>query len=121
MNAFKPGDKVLIEAFAGVTYGDAGRPTCIEVAFQQFNGLVSEFLVPLATVHPAPKPLYVDPELVPGMVVAPLDAKTPGSWWVAELPDDTLVFVGAPAANLYFRRTLPAEIRVVFDPREATS
>jgi hypothetical protein len=116
MNAFQPGDKVLVEAEL-VT---AGSDRAV-VRFWVGDASPTRISVPLATVHPAPEPLYVDPELVPGMVVAPLDANDDREWWVAAAP-----YVGADCwfierSGSCVRRTgLPDEIRVV-RPREATS
>jgi hypothetical protein len=67
------------------------------------------------------EPLYVDPELVPGMVVAPLDAADTREWWVARSPwsagDCHFVERSGSSAR---RNQLPDEIRVV-RPREVTS
>lgn len=110
MTAFMPGDRVLVPATVVGYSPFSGR---VRVRFE--SSVETWFAE--SDLSPAP----VDPELVPGMVVAPLDPKTPGSWWVAERYDGTLLFCGAPALNTYFRRELPAKIRVVLDPREVTT
>jgi hypothetical protein len=116
MTAFQPGDRVLVEAEL-VTAASARAV----VRFWVGDASPTRISVPLEIVHPAPKPLYVDPELVPGMVVAPLDAADDREWWVAASP-----YVGADcwfierSGSCVRRAGLPDEIRVV-RPREATS
>jgi hypothetical protein len=117
MNAFQPGDKVLVEAELVIAAGDW--------AVVRFDRSPMNADVPLDALHPAPKPLYVDPELVPGMVVAPLDAADDREWWVTR--DDTSAHYGdrpftffTPDGIALERGDLP-RFRVVFDPREASS
>jgi hypothetical protein len=112
MTAFKPGDKVLIHA-------RMGHPTATDgVYFVTIDCGRIGVSVPASALLPAPKPLYVDPELVPGMVVAPLDAADDREWWVVPSVQGCCFIErsGSPAG----RNQLPDEIRVV-RPREATS
>jgi hypothetical protein len=116
VTAFQPGDKVLVEAEL-VTAASARAV----VRFWVGDASPTRISVPLEIVHPAPKPLYVDPKLVPGMVVAPLDAADDREWWVVPSPYAAVDYwfierSGSDAG----RNALPAEIRVV-RPREATS
>jgi hypothetical protein len=117
MTAFKPGDRVLVEAeLAWIDDCDAG------VRFSAPGWARASVVVPPGLLRPVPEPLYVDPELVPGMVVAPLDADDDREWWVAAASP----YVGADcwfierSGSCVRRAGLPDEIRVV-RPREATS
>lgn len=66
------------------------------------------------------EPPYVDPELVPGMVVAPLDDPADDrTWWVTET-DTPARFLSTYGVAVP-RSVLPGQIRVVLDPRGATS
>jgi hypothetical protein len=80
--------------------------------------------VRLDRLHPVPEPPYVDPEIVPGMVVAPLDEDDDRVWFVIEGKASGGPFFMPPTHGMLngcYRHGLPATIRVAFDPREASS
>jgi hypothetical protein len=117
MNAFKPGDRVLIRATISKPIEPTGRHLI------QLDGGGFHTYASADAMVPAP---HVDPELVPGMVVAPLDAADARVWFVIDetdggplIPTYRLRFRNA-FGELSARHELP-EIRVVFDPRKATS
>lgn len=110
---FKSGDRVLALGEVVALDGDEAR-----VEFTE--GGDGYAWVPLSSLQPAPPPPYVKPKLVPGMVIAPLDKNDANRWWVAEEPDGTLIFRRANDFA-YGPESLPDEIRVVHDPRQATS
>lgn len=115
MTAFKPGDRVLVRATVS--------------AGQDYNGdlyLRSDlsrrgFYATPRDLELISEPERTDPELIPGMVVAPKDEADQRRWWVRDALYGGLLFAPASAMPSGPRRDLPAEIRVVFDPREATS
>lgn len=110
MSEFKEGDKVLVRA--SVKEGLDGDG---EYFLESDIGGHGFYLMAHA-VEPAPEPPYVDPELVPGMVVAPLDESDKRMWhYLPSDPGD-----GVPFRSNYRwhrRDELPDEIRPVFDPR----
>jgi hypothetical protein len=113
VTAFKPGDKVLIRATVTVDVDEDGD-----------HYLTTDvgrcgFYAPLADLEPAPEPPYVDPELVPGMVVMPLDESDTRRWFVIDSMFASK-FVH-PSGVIYTRQVLPERIRPVFDPREVTT
>lgn len=119
MSDFKPGDKVLIRATVeGPLDGDGEYYLLTEV------GRTCCWARP-AEMEPAPEPPYVDPELVPGMIVVPLYKGDDRRWWVTR--DDTSPHYGdrpftffTPDGIALERGDLPP-FRVVFDPRKVTS
>jgi hypothetical protein len=121
MTAFKPGDKVLIHA-------RMGHPTATDgVYFVTIDCGRIGVSVPASALLPAPGPLYVDPELIPGMVVAPNDEVDARRWFVfdetrgGEFRPPHLIGFRDVLGEWSARHELPVEIRVVFDPRKATS
>lgn len=91
MSAFKPGDKVLVEAT--VTYPhSSGAWLDLRLSDNAAHHGTS-VTVQAEFVHPVPEP--PDPELRPGMVVAAVDPTDDREWWVAEGADRTLRFVAA--------------------------
>jgi hypothetical protein len=111
----KPGDRVLALGEVVGLNGDEAR-----VEFTE--GSDGAAWVPLSSLQSAPPPPYVEPELVPGMVVAPLDKKSDQSkdwWWVVKDRDELrfMNWLGLKAN----RPVLPDQIRVVHDPRQVTS
>lgn len=111
MTAFQAGDRVLVEGqLVWVDRNGAG------LSFPDWGGHC--VFVSLDLLRPVPEPEYVDPELVPGMVVAPLDAADTRQWWVIE-GESGFCFVGRADEHVY-GEGFP-KIRVVFDPRKATS
>lgn len=113
MTAFRAGDRVLVEGqLVWVDGNGAG------LSFPDWGGHC--VFVSLDLLRPVPEPPYVEPELVPGMVVAPLVPEIYGTtqWWV-KLVGTNWEFHDSRLFTLS-REDLP-EIRVVFDPRKATS
>lgn len=107
MSAFKPGDKVLIPATVKEAWpGD-------ELIFVAVGGTLPTGGVPMYVnadaVQPAPGPLYVDPELRPGMVVAAVDPADDRQWWVTG--DNG--FVGANGEWLIREQLDCARLRIV--------
>lgn len=115
MSEFKKGDKVLVRA--SVKEGLDGDG---EYFLESDIGGHGFYLMAHA-VEPAPEPPYVDPELVPGMIVVPLYKGDDRRWWVTR--DDTSPHYGdrpftffTPDGIALERGDLPP-FRVVFDPR----
>jgi hypothetical protein len=118
MTDFKPGDKVLIPAtvLERLRADDNTNMYDVNVAG------VGLCRVPPDVLLPAPEPPYVDPELVPGMVVAPEDRSDDRLWWVCGTTRTGELLFEPPSVGFAVRRAeLPAEIRPVFDPREVTT
>jgi hypothetical protein len=120
VSAFKPGDRVLV----AVT---VERVEAAEyfVRVDAPDGRFYHYYVPSTSVRPAPEPPYVDPELVPGMVVMSEDRSDDRHWhYLPEDEADTRSFYGRDEDGdyvWYIRDALPDEIRPVFDPREVTT
>lgn len=120
MTAFKRGDKVLIPAT--VDYVDEVG----DLGVRLYDGLKFE----VTPTGPEPVTLvpYVDPELVPDMVVMSKDKSDDRMWHY--LPADPGGpggpggrEVGVPfctGGRWFSRGQLPERIRPVFDPREVT-
>ena len=112
MTDFKLGDRVLVGGTV-IWLSEDGVHSTIEVTG---GAETKPLLVRLDGMQPAPEPPYVDPELVPGMVVGAEDESDDRTWWVAEDPYGHAGF-RAPDDIWFSREQLPAEIRPVFDPR----
>jgi hypothetical protein len=116
VTAFKPNDRVFIEA--RVLYVDPG--SCRHV-FVQPTGTSFVAWLKSDTVQLIPEPAHADPDLVPGMVVASKDKTDDRRWWVRDALNGGLLFAPDTAMPSGPRRDLPAEIRVIFDPRKDVS
>lgn len=113
MADFQPGDKVLIRATVVVADDDGVYFIRTDVGGYNFYASAVDLQLAL-------DPPYVDPEIVPGMVVAPLDDPADNrTWWVTET--DTPARFFSTYGYAVPRSVLPAHIRPVFDPREATT
>lgn len=114
MTAFRAGDRVLVEGqLVWVDGNGAG------LSFPDWGGHC--VFVSLDLLRPVPELEHVDPELVPGMVVAPLDAADDREWWVVPSPyvGADCWFIGRSGSSAR-RNQLPDEIRVV-RPRKDVS
>jgi hypothetical protein len=118
VTAFEPGDRVIIRATISKPIEPTGRHL-----IQLDGGGFHTYASPDAMV-PAP---YVEPELIPGMVVAPNDEVDARRWFVfdetrgGEFRPPHLIGFRDVLGEWSARHELPVEIRVVFDPRKATS
>lgn len=120
MTAFKPGDRVLIRA-------TVERALDLDVGHLVEFDSGRRFYIRPDELEPAPEPPYVDPELVPGMVVMPLDERDRRLWFVEDetadckTPPPYLIGFRDVFGEWFSRPELPDEIRPVFDPREVTT
>lgn len=120
MSAFKPGDRVLIRAMVTDAVDEDGDHYLVTDASRR-DGRRGFYARP-TDLERAPEPPYVDPEMVPGMVVAPLDENETDEGLWHYLPDDAMDKVPfRTGLGWRSRDELPDRIRVVFDPREVTS
>lgn len=114
MTAFKPGDRVLIRATV-VSGPRQNDDYFVRVGIGERH---DSWLVQPEAMSPAPEPPYVEPELVPGMVVM---AERGGlaRWLVEGDARDGWSFheTNGPDCD---RSGLPERIRVVFDPLEVS-
>lgn len=119
MSAFNLGDKVIVEGVVRAVDPGSTLDVRIETA-----GWDNGVWVPSEAMKLAPEPPYVEPELVPGMVVAPEGETDPREWFVCGglSPDGRLPIGFRDVSDWRFARAdLPARIRVVRDPREVAS
>jgi hypothetical protein len=118
VTAFEPGDKVLIEGTV-VIYDSVRDEVHVDLFSKtdQYCALVRGDLV-----HAVP---YVDPELVPGMVVEDWSGEHDDQWWTERNEGDDGIGDGVRFRSsdglVFYRDHLPERIRPVFDPREATT
>lgn len=128
MSTHKPGDRVHIPATVVWDVDPDGEHlvvTAWNLRFYVPAAVLESALEPYVDpeLESAPEVPYVEPEVVPGMVVMSKDRSDDRVWFVIEGKASGGPFFMPPAHGMIngcYRHGLPEKIRPVFDPRKET-